>query len=181
MQSLFVDGVPNGGTFTLTTSAPLPIGTTPPIPFNATAAQVQAALQTIIPAGDVSVTVGPVNTPGGVTITFEGLYASEAIPNLIATNDLIGGINPSDPDPDHAVRRQSRSATRSLISSVPNSVTAIDGNNAQVRVIIDGSQIKSSSPDRLCDQRVQQHRCAGWPSKASPSASRFPIQETSAT
>ncbi len=70
-----------GGTFTLTTSAPLPVGTTIPIPYDATAGAVQAALQAIIGAGNVSVAGGPLNS-AGVTITFQGAYQGVAIPDL---------------------------------------------------------------------------------------------------
>jgi Calx-beta domain len=46
-QMVTIAGNPTGGTFTLTTSAPLPVGTAT-LPFNATNAQVQAALAAIV-------------------------------------------------------------------------------------------------------------------------------------
>ena len=96
VQSLLVSGEPTGGSFTLTTSAPLPVGITPPIPYNATAAEVQSALESIIRASNISVTGGPVHT-AGVIITFQGDYAAEGIPNLIATSSLLGARAPASP------------------------------------------------------------------------------------
>ena len=144
-QDVFIGGTPTGGVFTLTTSAPLPIGTTPPIPYNATAAQVQSALEAIIPSGDISVTLGPVNTVG-VIITFQGDYGEQAIPDLIATNSLSGGISPSLAI-DTITVGGAPILPPTLISSVPNSTIALDGNTAQVRVIIDGTQIPSGAAD----------------------------------
>ena len=51
VQDLIIGGGPTGGTFTLTTLAPLPVGTTPPIPYTATPEQVQDALVTILVLG----------------------------------------------------------------------------------------------------------------------------------
>ena len=48
------------------------------------------------------------------------------------------------------------------ITSVPNSVAALDGNNAQPVIIVDGSQISRqalSQPDRLLHRRLEQ--CLG--------------------
>ncbi len=99
VQSVAVDAT--GGSFTLTTSAPLPVDeTTQAIPYNATAAQVQAALAVVVGTNNVVVTGGSVDT-GGVVITFQGMYGQEAIPNLIATSYLTGpnpGGNGRDDD-----------------------------------------------------------------------------------
>jgi hypothetical protein len=136
-QSLSVGGVPSGGTFTLTTSPPLPVGQTVPLSYNATAAQVQTALEAVIGSGNVVVTGGPVNFPA-VSITFQGAYQGEAIPNLIGINNLIGGINPSV----NIATTTAGGVAVSLpmeITSVPNTAAALDGNYAQVRVVIDGS------------------------------------------
>ena len=79
-----------------------------------------------------------------LAITFQGAYGQEAIPNLIATNDLTGGGGPT-------ILIQTTIAggvpigDPTLITSVPNSTAAIDGNNAQVRVIIDGNQTGGST------------------------------------
>jgi hypothetical protein len=138
VQFLDIVGPATGGTFTLTTSAPLPGGTTSAIPYNATAGAVQGALEAIIGAGNVAVSGGPLNS-AGVTITFQGSYQGVAIPDLIATNNLTGapGVNP-------AIDIQTNAAggipgTPTYIKNVPNSSPATSGNNAQVRVVIDGS------------------------------------------
>jgi CSLREA domain-containing protein len=145
VQTLIVSGDPTGGSFTLTTSAPLPVGTTPPIPYNATATEVMAALTAIIPADDVTVTVGPVNTLG-VTISFQGDYAAEAIPNLVANSGLIGGVSPTIAVATLTVGGVPLTSP-TLISSLPNSQSALAGNNAQVRVIIDGTGVSSGPTD----------------------------------
>ena len=78
-------------------------------------------------------------TPGIFAIAFQGDDADEAIPNLVVANDLTGGLAPS-------ILIQTVTiggipiGTPTLIASVPNSIAAIDGNNAQVRVVLDGNQ-----------------------------------------
>jgi hypothetical protein len=57
-QSLSLSGNPTGGTFTLTTQAPLPVVTTDPIPFDANSAQILAALNDVLGVGNVFVTCG---------------------------------------------------------------------------------------------------------------------------
>ncbi len=134
METLSINGNPTGGSFTLTTSTPLPVATTTPILFDptnsqiATANEIGAALQDIVGVGNV--TVAPAGVPNSFTITFQGLFAGDAIPLLVATSNLTGGTNPS----------VTVTGTPVEISSTPNTVTAIDGNDAHARVIIDGSQ-----------------------------------------
>ncbi len=136
MQDLTIGGNPTGGTFTLSTLAPLPVGTTPPIAYSATADEVQQALALVLGNANISVTEP---LPGTFAITFQGLDADEAIPNLIPLSDLTGGSTRS-------VQVQTVTAggaligNPTLISSVPNSTAAIDGNNAQIRVVLDGNQ-----------------------------------------
>ena len=77
-----MNGVPTGGTFTLTTSAPLPVATVT-IPFDATAAQVQSTLESAIGVGNVAVSGGPLPA-GSMVLTFQGTDTGLAIPNLIA-------------------------------------------------------------------------------------------------
>ena len=90
-------------------------------------------------------TGGPVNT-SGVVITFQGVYGQEAIPDLIATNSLTGGLQPGiNVETTTVGGVVARAPT--LISSAPNTFAAIDGNNAQVRVIVDGSNVTSGSTD----------------------------------
>ncbi len=68
-----------GGTFTITFDGQ----TTAPLPWNATAAQVQAALEALsnIAPGDVTVTGGPANT-ANVTVTFTGALATTGVPEM---------------------------------------------------------------------------------------------------
>ena len=64
VQVVTVASTITGGTFTLSTSAPLPQGTTGPIAYNATPAQVQAALSAIPGMeGNVVVSGSPRLTP----------------------------------------------------------------------------------------------------------------------
>ncbi len=138
VQTLALMGVPTGGSFTLTTTAPLPAGTTPPISYSATAAQVQAALNSLIPAGSVVVSGGPLPSTL-LTFTFQGAYADLAIPNLIVTSSLYGGTFQSVDVETTTVGGVALSAPI-LISSVPNATAALDGNNAQVRVVLNAGQ-----------------------------------------
>jgi hypothetical protein len=62
------------------------------IAFNATAAQVQTAMEGLsnINPGDVAVTGGPL--PGGITLTFNGRYAGLDVPQVVVTpTGLTGG------------------------------------------------------------------------------------------
>ena len=101
----------------------------------------QQALDTILGANSVSVVQA---TPGTLAIAFQGADADEAIPNLIAANDLSGGLAPS-------ILIQTVTVggipigNPTLIASVPNTAAAINGNNAQIRVILDGSQTGGST------------------------------------
>ena len=141
-QTLAISGGPTGGTFTLTTSAPLPVGKTAPIRFNASAAEVQAALAAIVDKSVNGVLVDSVDVFGGpflpgdsLTIAFTGIdYANEPIPPLIPdASGLTGGIAPTasvvevpETSPDEIV-------------STPNTVAATTGNNAVPRLIVEGS------------------------------------------
>ena len=81
-------GAATAGTFTLTFGGQ----TTTAIAYNATAAQVQAALEALgnINPGDVTVTGGPM--PALVSITFTGQYAGTDVPVLTGTpTGLTGG------------------------------------------------------------------------------------------
>lgn len=93
VQSLTSTGTPAGGTFTRTFGGQ----TTAPIPYNATAAQVQAALQALstIGVGGVIATGGPF--PGApIALTFAGLNAVQPVA-LTTGNDsgLTGGSSPA--------------------------------------------------------------------------------------
>ena len=90
VQAIFISGSPTGGSFTLTTASPLPTNTTVPIPWNASADVVQAALGAIVGPTNVTVTGGPApNTD--LIITFQNNHAQQTIPPLVATNNLTGG------------------------------------------------------------------------------------------
>lgn len=92
VQSVTVTGAPTGGTYTLTWSGQ----TTAAIPFNATAAQVKAALEALsnINAGDVVVAGGP--HPGtAMTVTFIGRFMGDDQPQMTATGSLTGGSSPA--------------------------------------------------------------------------------------
>ena len=63
----------------------------------------------------------------------------------VVTNDLTGGFNPTCHDPDNDCRRRCLSATQPYSSSVPNAVAATSGDDAQVRVIINGNQTSGAT------------------------------------
>lgn len=85
VQTITTTGTPTGGTFTLTFGGV----TTGPIPYNATAAQVEAALDPITPVG-VTCTGGPL--PTGVVVTFNDAGAKALITH---TDSLTGGSSPT--------------------------------------------------------------------------------------
>ena len=90
-------------------------------------------------AGNVVVS----GSPGFYSVTFQGLLAGQAIPNLIGNSGGLAGTYPGI-----QVWTLSQGGTAlgdpTMITSVPNTLAARDGNNARARVIIDGSQIKSA-------------------------------------
>jgi hypothetical protein len=93
-QTLTETGVPTGGTFTLTYGSQ----TTAPIPYNATAAQVAAALAALSNVGssaNVSATGGAL--PGSpIVVTFSGQLGNQ--PQAAMTTNyagLTGGTNPA--------------------------------------------------------------------------------------
>ncbi|MFD5899158.1 hypothetical protein [Streptomyces sp. NPDC060366] len=92
VQTVTVTGTPTGGTYTLTFSGQ----TTAAIPYNATAAQVKAALEALsnISVGDVSVTGGP--HPGtAMSVTFAGQYMGDDVAAMTASGaSLTGGSTP---------------------------------------------------------------------------------------
>jgi hypothetical protein len=89
VQTATITGAPTGGTFTLTYSGQ----TTTAIPYNATAAAVQSALEALsnINPGDVTVTGA---TGGPYTITFGGQYLGDNVASITATASLTGGSTP---------------------------------------------------------------------------------------
>ncbi|MBZ6211640.1 hypothetical protein KVH31_34660 [Streptomyces olivaceus] len=93
VQTVTITGGPTGGTYTLTFSGQ----TTAGIPYNASAAQVQAALEALsnINPGDVTAGGGPhPGTP--VTVTFGGQYSGDNVAQMTASGtNLTGGTTPA--------------------------------------------------------------------------------------
>jgi hypothetical protein len=91
--TLSIAGAPTGGTFTLSFASQ----TTAPIPFNATSAEVQTALQNLaaIGPGNVVCTGGPLPS-NNVTITFAGTLGFQALsPISVGASNLTGGTGPA--------------------------------------------------------------------------------------
>ncbi|MDX5526072.1 hypothetical protein PV677_35990 [Streptomyces sp. DE06-01C] len=93
VQTVTVTGTPTGGTYTLTYSGQ----TTAAIPYNATAAQVQTALEGLsnLAPGDVVAGGGP--HPGSaVTVTFGGTLTGDDVAQMTASaTNLTGGTTPA--------------------------------------------------------------------------------------
>jgi hypothetical protein len=90
VQTVTITGTPTGGTFVLTFGD---VATTD-LPYNATPAAVQSALQALPAIGTGNVTV--TGAPGGpYTVTFVGALAGQSVPQLTATSDLTGGVTPN--------------------------------------------------------------------------------------
>lgn len=92
VQTVTVTGSPTGGTFTLTYDTQ----TTSALPYNATPAAVQTALEALtnIGAGNVTVSGGPL--PGtAITVTFKGELANTDVAQMTATSSLTGGSTPA--------------------------------------------------------------------------------------
>ncbi len=89
VQTATITGGPTGGTFTLTFSGQ----TTAAIAYNATAAQVQTALEALsnVNPGDITVTG---NAGGPYTLTFGGQYLGDNVASATATASLTGGTTP---------------------------------------------------------------------------------------
>lgn len=86
-QTIDITPDPTGGTFTLTWNAQTALG----IPWNATAAQIQTALEGLsnIGVGDVRVTGGPLPA-GTITVEFLGVLAEQ---NVAAMSGNGGGLS----------------------------------------------------------------------------------------
>lgn len=94
VQTVTITGAPTGGNFTLTFNGQ----TTANIPWNATAAQVQAALEALsnIDPGDVAVTGGPgPGTPYVVTFAEQGAYSGTNVAQMTAAHTFTGGTTPN--------------------------------------------------------------------------------------
>jgi hypothetical protein len=97
-QGISITGGPTGGTFTLTFTRPDSTVTdiTGNLNFNASAADVQAALAGLagIGAGNVVVTGGPLPTLP-LTVRFQGVFVARRIAPMTATSALTGGTTPA--------------------------------------------------------------------------------------
>lgn len=93
VQVATITGTPTGGTFTLTFSGQ----TTAAVDFDATAAEVQAALEALsnVDEGDVAVT-GSAGGPYTVTFAEQGQYAGTNVAQMTADGAaLTGGTSPA--------------------------------------------------------------------------------------
>ncbi len=142
-QFISASAAPTSGSFTLTTAAPLPVGTTIAIPYDAPAGAVQSALETIVGTGNVTVSGGPLDS-GGFTLAFQGAYGGEAVPTLAASSSLAGASGAVSLTVLTTVIG-GVPGTPTYIMSVPNSSAALSGYNSQDRVILDGSATASAT------------------------------------
>ena len=127
-QKVLLSGSPTGGTFTLTFEG----DTTAAIPFDATAAQVQAALEALpnIGPGNAETTLGPVNTIG-VVVDLLNAANPGPIQLMTANGTNLEGLSGAAPP------LVSIDAVSANITSVPNALTV--GFNGEVRVILEGN------------------------------------------
>lgn len=92
-HAIISQGTPTGGTFTITVTnrrTSTVIGTTAAIPYNATSAQLDTALEAILGAGTVTPGGGPL--PTALSATLAGAYAS--LPIAFTVNSSVtGGTN----------------------------------------------------------------------------------------
>lgn len=96
VQTITVTGGPTGGSYTLSFNPGDGVQTTAAIPYNATAAQVLAALLAL-PAfvyGDLATAGGPhPGTP--ITVTFQGRYSGLNVAQMTSTDSFTGGAVPA--------------------------------------------------------------------------------------
>lgn len=103
VQTITITGTPTGGSFTVTSAITGYsriatgndfAGTTVAISYAATAAVVQAALETVLGVGNVTCAGGPF--PGtAVTVTFAGELEATNVAALSTTDSLTGGTTPA--------------------------------------------------------------------------------------
>jgi len=92
VQRVTITGGPTGGSITLTYAGQ----TTAAIPYNATAAQVQAALEALaaIAAGDVACSGGPFPTTA-IDVRFQNDLGGLNLTEMTAASALTGGVSPA--------------------------------------------------------------------------------------
>jgi hypothetical protein len=137
-QAIAMVGSPTGGTFTLTFMGQQ----TTLLPFDATSAMVQSALEALpaIGKGNITAIGGPLaappgsgQIPGNIVVTFQKLLTNTALPLITANSSgLTGGVNPT------VQTTITIPGVPASILSAPNTLTV--GSDAHVRVVLDGSQ-----------------------------------------
>lgn len=125
VQSVAITGA-TAGTFTLTFRGQ----TTSPIPFNASAALIQASLENLSTIGVGNILAGGGPLPDtAVSMTFIGRLAVTDVPQITADGSgLVGGT---------VTAVTTTNGVPASIISTPNDLTV--GSDAHIRVIIDGS------------------------------------------
>jgi hypothetical protein len=142
-QTLNLTGSPTGGSFTLSIDLPSTSGgptttyTTRPIPYDANTAVVLAALEDVLGTGNFSASGGPALPNNTMTISFTGAFAGVRAPLMTATNNLTGGTSPQ------VQIARIANGLPTPITSASNGVAAKQGNDARIRVVLDGT----STPD----------------------------------
>jgi len=94
VQTITITGAPTGGSFTLTFETLV----SDPIPWNATAAQVAAAVTEIVDAhypGGIVTGAGANLPAGSVALTFGGTLADTNVAAMTQTSSLTGGTTPT--------------------------------------------------------------------------------------
>lgn len=121
IQTLTESGTISGGTYTLTITNPQSgiARTTAAIAYNATAAEVQAALELLdnVDPGDVVVTGGPVDS-APLTLTFYGSYSGNVAQVTADVTGLTGttpGITAATPTPGVAGAADGRQTAANLV------------------------------------------------------------------
>jgi hypothetical protein len=150
IQHLIVTGNPTSGTFQL--RVPLVSGVsagglTAALPYNATAMQIQTEMERILGAGNVKATGGPVNE-SFVSMEFIGQLAGLPIDPLHSeAENFMGGLAPQVFLSNGAQGGVGEILEPVLIFSTRNELPALEGNNAKVRVILDGRNVTTPGFD----------------------------------
>ncbi len=87
VSTLHASAALTGGTFTITVNGK----TTAAIAYNATAAQVQAALDAALGGGNVTAAGGPLSTPTDISLTFKGAYGYQPQTVTVTPTGITGG------------------------------------------------------------------------------------------
>lgn len=87
MQTLTFTGVPTGGFFTLSFKGE----TTVAIPFNATASEIQAAMEALTTIGAGNIEVTEVSGGPSFFFWFKGHFSSESVPMIVSNGSALAG------------------------------------------------------------------------------------------